>query len=143
MGGPTPAADFAATSTRKTDVDAAMSVTFQPEPGKAVKNAIDNQCGLLEPSTDYTEVSDLSEWSDQHENVYDPRACCGLCVKDERCKAFSLHEWVESKRGPVCYLKGGHVVQRTHRAGVVSGLPPQEGVRNAQAAAVSAIESVG
>eukprot|EP00928_Gymnodinium_smaydae_P011985 TRINITY_DN14384_c2_g1_i1.p1 TRINITY_DN14384_c2_g1~~TRINITY_DN14384_c2_g1_i1.p1 ORF type:complete len:595 (+),score=136.84 TRINITY_DN14384_c2_g1_i1:72-1856(+) len=113
----------------------------QEEPAKSIEDAIDSQCGLLEPSTEYT-TSPFLRWSENYDAIVDPRTCCGLCAKDARCKAWVLYEWVESISGPRCVLKGGHVVERTARRGVVSGLPPLEGQRVARESAGAAISSL-
>jgi hypothetical protein len=118
------------------------------EPSKAVKDSIGTQCGLLEPSVEYTFHSDVLTHS--IDGITDPRRCCTLCKIDENCKAWVMIDWVKSIKGPRCVLKkrlegkerGNEIIGKVERPGFTSGLPPAEATKLAGKMAAQAISHV-
>jgi len=108
------------------------------EPGKAIRNSSDSPCGLLEPDVEYI-FAPGSSWATHADSVTDPRDCCWRCQHQPQCTAWVLSEWVDSASGPRCFLKGGEVVGKTPRLGLISGLPPRAGTQLAWSAADRAI----
>jgi len=113
-----------------------------------VKDSIDTQCGLLEPSVEYTFHSDVLTHS--IDGITDPRRCCTLCKIDENCKAWVMIDWVKSIKGPRCVLKkrlegkerGNEIIGKVERPGFTSGLPPAEATKLAGKMAAQAISHV-
>lgn len=54
------------------------------------------------------------------DHITSPDQCCHLCQKQTKCNAWT---WVKNAgAGGQCWLKGGQVVSKIKKEGVVSGL---------------------
>eukprot|EP00927_Polykrikos_kofoidii_P059594 TRINITY_DN54740_c0_g1_i1.p1 TRINITY_DN54740_c0_g1~~TRINITY_DN54740_c0_g1_i1.p1 ORF type:complete len:581 (-),score=71.04 TRINITY_DN54740_c0_g1_i1:232-1974(-) len=111
------------------------------EPAKAIKDAANSQCGLLESNTKYL-LQKGQTWSQHRDRVSEPRICCTLCKNDRRCKNWEWIEWVGTISGPRCTLRGGDVERALPRAGIVSGLPPAGGALMASRVSAGAIREL-
>jgi len=81
-----------------------------------------NSCGGIESGVDF--VVDGSFGYSVNE-VSSPDDCCKHCQKEQQCKAWT---WVKdaglnSLNPGQCWLKGGNVVNKVPKVGVVSGFP--------------------
>jgi len=93
-----------------------------------------NAC-TLEPQTQYVIEGG---WKQYHKGVTDPRVCCQICEGQGACKAWVWTDWDQDSHGPLCTLRGGHVVSKTPKDGFVSGLPKAQAVEEASASAQAA-----
>jgi len=94
-------------------------------------------CGAVESGVDF--VVD-SNWGYSVNQIPSPDRCCGLCQKEPQCKAWT---WIrDAGLGGLspgqCWLKGGEVVSKLRKEGVVSGLQSA----NADAAPANAAQNL-
>mmetsp|Transcript_29628 Transcript_29628/g.91206 ORF Transcript_29628/g.91206 Transcript_29628/m.91206 type:complete len:462 (-) Transcript_29628:265-1650(-) len=100
------------------DEDSKNVTAFYKRPWKALSsNSFDDKnffCGLMEQHVEYA-VS--GGFATQKWGVKKPDVCCKKCQETPNCKWWTFYE------GGACWVKGGGLVKRTWKWGVVSGRP--------------------